>query len=83
MTESALQLFSTLTCPKCEGKSKEKMPTNVCQYYYECVSCGALLKPKTGDCCVYCSYGDTPCPPVQQRIKVVARVTIVNDPKRT
>ncbi|MEJ2256949.1 MAG: GDCCVxC domain-containing (seleno)protein, partial [Woeseiaceae bacterium] len=22
-------------------------------------------KPKEGDCCVFCSYGDTECPPVQ------------------
>ncbi|WP_445177178.1 GDCCVxC domain-containing (seleno)protein [Rhizorhapis sp. SPR117] len=26
---------------------------------------GALLRPKHGDCCVYCSYCTTPCPPVQ------------------
>ncbi|WP_430623644.1 GDCCVxC domain-containing (seleno)protein [Marivirga lumbricoides] len=24
-----------------------------------------MLKPKEGDCCVYCSYGSAPCPPVQ------------------
>ena len=28
--------------------------------------CGALLKPKPGDCCVYCSYGDVACPPIQE-----------------
>jgi uncharacterized protein (DUF4415 family) len=27
---------------------------------------GALLKPKPGDCCVFCSYGDVPCPPIQE-----------------
>jgi hypothetical protein len=26
----------------------------------------ALLKPKSGDCCVFCSYGDVPCPPIQE-----------------
>ena len=25
---------------------------------------GALLKPP-GDCCVVCSYGSVPCPPIQ------------------
>ena len=25
-----------------------------------------LLKPKAGDCCVYCSYGTVACPPIQQ-----------------
>jgi hypothetical protein len=29
---------------------------------YQCVSCGALLKPKPGDCCVFCSYADIHCP---------------------
>ncbi|MFZ3234262.1 MAG: GDCCVxC domain-containing (seleno)protein [Stellaceae bacterium] len=29
--------------------------------------CGELLRPKTGDCCVFCSYGSMPCPPVQVR----------------
>ena len=65
MNSKALQLNSTLTCPECGGKSKEKMPTNACQYYYECDHCGVLLKPLVDDCCVYCSYGDVPCPPVQ------------------
>jgi hypothetical protein len=32
---------------------------------YTCISCHALLRPKAGDCCVFCSYGDVPCPPVQ------------------
>jgi len=27
--------------------------------------CGARLKPKPGDCCVFCSYGSVPCPPIQ------------------
>ncbi len=42
------------------------MPTDACQWFYECKGCGALLRPKPGDCCVFCSYGDTPCPPIQQ-----------------
>jgi hypothetical protein len=25
-----------------------------------------LLRPKSGDCCVYCSYGTNRCPPMQQ-----------------
>ena len=61
MIESSLQLFSTLTCPECRKKSKEKMPTDSCQYYYECTHCGAILKSKAGDCCVFCSYGDVHC----------------------
>ena len=57
---------STLTCPKCGGASVETMPTDACQYFYDCQGCGAVLKPKAGDCCVFCSYGDVPCPPIQE-----------------
>ncbi|MDQ7004721.1 MAG: GDCCVxC domain-containing (seleno)protein [Ghiorsea sp.] len=58
---------STITCPECGFQKKEPMPTDACQWFYECTSCQAALKPKAGDCCVYCSYGYTPCPPIQQK----------------
>ncbi|MDY0329290.1 MAG: GDCCVxC domain-containing (seleno)protein [Thiomonas sp.] len=29
-------------------------------------ACGAELRPLPGDCCVFCSYGSVPCPPVQR-----------------
>ncbi len=43
----------------------ETMPENACVFFHECKGCGAMLRPKAGDCCVFCSYGDVPCPPVQ------------------
>lgn len=58
---------STITCPKCGNSKQEEMPTDACQYFYECTNCGELLKPKEGDCCVFCSYGDVPCPPIQEQ----------------
>lgn len=61
-----IELYSTLTCPKCGHKARELMPTNACQFFYDCASCGVLLKPLEGDCCVFCSYGDVKCPPIQQ-----------------
>jgi len=60
-----MQLKSTLTCPKCGHQSVETMPTNACQFFYDCKGCGERLKPLAGDCCVFCSYGSVPCPPVQ------------------
>ena len=57
-------LQSTITCPECGHAELETMPTDACQYVYDCKGCGAVLKP--GDCRVYCSYGDVKCPPVQQ-----------------
>ncbi|WP_229628921.1 GDCCVxC domain-containing (seleno)protein [Vibrio coralliilyticus] len=56
---------SKLTCTKCGLSSLESMPDNACVYFYECKSCGELLKPLPGDCCVFCSYGTVPCPPIQ------------------
>jgi hypothetical protein len=57
---------SVITCPKCGCETSEHMPLDACQFFYECRGCGAVLKPKAGDCCVFCSYGSVPCPPVQQ-----------------
>ena len=56
---------SELTCPKCGHRSVETMPTDACIYFYDCRGCGAVLRPKVGDCCVFCSYGSVPCPPIQ------------------
>ena len=41
------------------------MPTDACVFFHECSECKAMLRPKAGDCCVFCSYGSTPCPPIQ------------------
>ncbi|WP_082792686.1 GDCCVxC domain-containing (seleno)protein [Ramlibacter tataouinensis] len=58
-------LQSTLTCPECGRASAETMPADACQWFYQCQGCGALLRPKPGDCCVFCSYGSMRCPPRQ------------------
>jgi hypothetical protein len=57
---------STITCPICGTAKAETMPIDACLFFYECTACGALLRPKPGDCCVFCSYGSVPCPPIQQ-----------------
>ncbi|MEW5009316.1 MAG: GDCCVxC domain-containing (seleno)protein [Cycloclasticus sp.] len=59
-------LESSIRCPQCGHTQLETMPTDACQWFYECTACGVLLKPLKGDCCVYCSYGTVPCPPIQQ-----------------
>lgn len=58
---------STLTCPKCGHSEAEVMPTDACQWFYECKGCRVILRPKEGNCCVYCSYGSVPCPPIQAK----------------
>jgi len=60
-----VQLESILACPSCGARSTETMPTDACQWFYECRSCGALLRPRAGDCCVFCSYGTVRCPSKQ------------------
>jgi hypothetical protein len=65
MPDTALILESTITCPNCGHRATEIMATDACQFFYDCKACGALLKPKPGDCCVFCSYGTVRCPPVQ------------------
>jgi hypothetical protein len=56
---------STITCPACGHRRTEHMPADACQWYYQCEHCHILLHPKPGHCCVFCSYGDVPCPFVQ------------------
>ena len=62
---STAVLESTITCPQCGARKAERMPTDACQFFYDCTACGARLKPKAGDCCVFCSYGSVKCPPIQ------------------
>jgi len=57
---------SIIRCPECGFSKEETMPTDACQFFYRCTNCGVLLRPQGGDCCVFCSYGDVPCPPMQQ-----------------
>ena len=69
MADQTLILTSKITCPDCGHEETETMPTDACQWFYECRSCGTVLKPKPGDCCVFCSYGTVPCPPMQSSAK--------------
>jgi hypothetical protein len=42
------------------------MPSDACLYFWDCPACGEVVKPKPGDCCVFCSYGAELCPPRQR-----------------
>jgi hypothetical protein len=63
MSEALLE--STLTCPGCGARSAETMPTDACLFFWSCPSCRLRVRPRQGDCCVFCSYGTVPCPPKQ------------------
>lgn len=55
-----------LLCPNCKKKQTVKMPVDACQYFYVCSQCSVRIKAKPGDCCVFCSYAGTKCPPKQK-----------------
>jgi hypothetical protein len=55
--------YATVRCPECGQKTRVPMPVMLCQYFFSCPHCQTLLKPKPGDCCVFCSYSDRVCPP--------------------
>ncbi|WP_142534842.1 GDCCVxC domain-containing (seleno)protein [Saccharicrinis carchari] len=61
-----LILESIISCPNCGFQKGETMFEDSCQFFYECESCHTVLKPKPGDCCVYCSYGSVKCPSIQK-----------------
>lgn len=62
---TSIQTQAIITCPSCGAQKEETMPLDACQIAYRCSACGAQLRPKAGDCCVFCSYGSIPCPPKQ------------------
>lgn len=47
-----------IRCPSRGFVKIETMPARSCQHFYECTNCHAIIKPKPGDCCVFC-----PCAP--------------------
>lgn len=61
----ATSLVATITCPLCHHAAEEEMPLDRCLYFYECLGCDVVLRPAPGDCCVFCSYADLPCPSKQ------------------
>lgn len=75
-----LELLSTLTCPHCGHQASEPMPTDACVGFYTCKGCGQMLRPKRGDCCVFCTYGSVPCPPIQEERTSNASASCCGDP---
>ncbi|WP_066015331.1 GDCCVxC domain-containing (seleno)protein [Endozoicomonas atrinae] len=76
-TLNAKNLASTsiITCPDCMHHAIETMPQDACVYLYECRNCQKLITPQQGDCCVFCSHGNQPCPTSQRDKKAYAEMT--------
>lgn len=65
LMSNTIKLTSIITCSVCGFQKEEVMPEDACQYFYQCTNCKKILKPKQGDCCIFCSYGSAVCPPIQ------------------
>lgn len=61
-----IELNSIITCPKCNHQKEEEMPLNSCLFTYECEQCLTLINPKNTNECVFCSFGNISCPPMQE-----------------
>ena len=61
-----LRLKSVVTCPNCGHKKEETMPIDEYVTTYTCEACKITLRKKSICCCVYCSYGNVPCPSIQK-----------------
>ena len=61
-----MKSVSALTCPKCGFTETLKMPIDQCVVLHKCSNCETILRPEKDDCCVFCSFGDIPCPSKQK-----------------
>ena len=52
-----MEPLSGLTCPHCRHVERLAMPTDAYVFFHECAACHVRLRPKSGDCCVFCSFG--------------------------
>ncbi|MEI6183494.1 MAG: GDCCVxC domain-containing (seleno)protein [Polynucleobacter sp.] len=59
---------STITCPHCEATEALEIPRGTSQHLYRCRACSNILKPKSGDCCIFCSFGDLDCSSAEQNL---------------
>lgn len=55
---------STVTCPACGARETIEMPGRL--WALRCEACGTVMHPPEGQCCVFCAYGDVPCPATQR-----------------
>jgi hypothetical protein len=54
-----------ITCPVCQFRQELIMPVDACLIFHRCDNCRIPLRPLVGDCCLFCSYGETLCIPRQ------------------
>ncbi|MDQ3374993.1 MAG: hypothetical protein M3521_14040 [Acidobacteriota bacterium] len=57
---------SEITCSFCGFRKSETMPVESCLFFYLCSNCEVIIRPKPGECCVFCSYASVVCPPMHK-----------------
>jgi len=62
------ELIGNITCPDCKHIQQMKIPTNACQAFYKCEGCKKINMAKKS-CCVFCDWGDRPCPIAKQHAR--------------
>lgn len=61
---------TNLTCPHCGFVEELDIPQDFWLVFHTCPSCSTQIRPKSGDCCVFCSYGDHHCTDKQKQAQV-------------
>ena len=51
--DNRIIVHSLITCPHCKTTKMEQMPVDACRIAYECSGCHLILRPRSGDCCVF------------------------------
>ena len=59
---------SMITCPHCQASEAISFEVGSPPHLYRCRSCSAILKPKSGDCCILCSFGNRDCSSSEQNL---------------
>ncbi|QWE09641.1 hypothetical protein AOC20_06215 [Polynucleobacter ibericus] len=59
---------SIVTCPHCDASEAIHIERGTSHHFYRCRSCSAILKPKSGDCCILCSFGNRDCSSSEQNL---------------
>lgn len=58
----AAPVINTITCPHCSAALPTVMEEDACVIFMYCPKCHEKIEMRQGDCCVFRSYGESPCP---------------------
>jgi DNA-directed RNA polymerase subunit RPC12/RpoP len=63
--EATMLNTATIVCPHCQHPSEETMRVRVVERTIRCSECSETIETPADKHCVWCAYGDIPCPVVQ------------------